>query len=48
MVFDQWFAVPDAERKHRLLLYLSDVERSIEDSDRNAPWVDDPDWGKDR
>ena len=35
MVFDQWYNVPESERKHRLL---------IEEADRSAPWVETDDW----
>ena len=46
MVFEQWYALPKVERKHRLLLYLSDVETQIERNDEATPWEDDPDWAE--
>lgn len=47
MVFAAWYALPPTERKHRLILYLSDVERTVEQNDESAPWRDDAEWSRD-
>lgn len=39
MSFSQWHAMPSHERKHRVLLFIADIEAK---NDANAQWVETP------
>lgn len=43
MTFREWYAMPRYERRHRLLLYLADVQDAIDQRNQSGGgWVEGP------